>query len=307
MATIDWTEPTLTTNYSLVLDRIDEKIESCAAMFNDANTNVSHPEGSIKLADVSTDKVFQRYTSSVWVNMTNTFQMAVTKLESPTGSQELGAYYLDLGNATGSLDINTVTDSAHGSRAGASLHALAQASTSNGFMSGDDKQKLDDLTDHTGQTISDLYDTYIPFPSAGEIIDGTLLTTKRYSPSRITSSISAKMQKAEALIYTSLYDVGAAVSGAVPIEAANGPYQKMVLGGITTLNFSTTGVYTLYLSIYQDTTGNRVLNLPDGYWEGGNKLSISSAANSLSIVTVHYNGTFLVYSIVRDIIRVPPL
>jgi hypothetical protein len=303
MATINWNEPTLTTNYSLVLARIDEKIELCATLFNNGDTVTNGPPtGSIKLADNSTNKVFQTWSGSSWGNITNNFEMTVTKLAettAPGAAARTGGYYLDLTNSTGILPAGRFNDTAHGSRIGGNLHAVATTST-NGFMSATDKTKLDNLASPTGSSIATLYHSYVDFPTSPEILAGTEIGTRRYSPSLIFSSITAKMQKANSLIYTSMYNLGT-VSGLTNIDATNGNYQKLTLGGATTLLFSTTGVYTIFIHVYQDATGYRSLSLPSGLWENGNVALVTSTANSLSILTVRYDGTNYIYSMMRDI------
>lgn len=56
-----------------------------------------------------------------------------------------GAFYLDLTNAVNILPSANFNDTAHGNRAGGSLHALVVSGGANGFMSGTDKAKLDGI------------------------------------------------------------------------------------------------------------------------------------------------------------------
>jgi hypothetical protein len=67
---------------------------------------------------------------------------AASALDADLLDGQHGAYYQDLANATGSLPAARFDDTAHGNRAGGTLHPAVTASV-NGFMVAADKAKLD--------------------------------------------------------------------------------------------------------------------------------------------------------------------
>lgn len=317
MATVNFSEPKNTTNYSTIINILNDKIEASITMFNSVGgiyTNI--PENAIQLYDTGSNLIPQKYTSGSWSDMSETFQMTVTKLKCPTsGTQEDGDYYLDLANATGSLTgtlpTGSLADSGHGQRGSGTtsvpLHAIAIADSSPGFMSALDKGYLDAIValDLVNAGVKTKYHKLVNNPTVSQIAAGTLKTNKRYSPYTIFQSVSAKMQQAKALIYTEEYSLDAdVVANAVAVDAANGNFQNITLTADTTITgFSTVGVYKMQIVITQGTAGN-TLTIPSGYWEGGVKKTITTGINTICVLHIHWNGTILSYSMQRKMILV---
>ena len=88
-----------------------------------------------------------------------------------------------------------------------------------------------------------------------------------------------------------LYSIGT-TSGTITPNAMNGSVQTLTLNGNLTWNAFTSPVagQSITMIIKQDATGNRTLTSTGIKWAGGSK-TLSTAANSIDIATVYYDGT----------------
>lgn len=88
-----------------------------------------------------------------------------------------------------------------------------------------------------------------------------------------------------------IYDNGNSGTATITPDAANGSVQKYTLTGNITLNAFGTPVagQSMTLILVQDATGSRTLT-SSMKWAGGTK-TLSTAANSIDIATIYYDGT----------------
>ena len=97
-----------------------------------------------------------------------------------------------------------------------------------------------------------------------------------------------------------VYAIGT-TSGSVTPNAYNGPVQTITLNGSLTLN-APTGMSTgssIALIIRQDATGSRTMTPNSAYkFAGGNK-TLSTAASSIDLMTIFYDGTNYLCSLAR--------
>lgn len=90
----------------------------------------------------------------------------------------------------------------------------------------------------------------------------------------------------------SIYDNGNSGAATITPNAANGSVQKYTLTGNITWNAFGTPVagQSITMILVQDATGSRTLTSTGIKWAGGTK-TLSTAANSIDIATVYYDGT----------------
>lgn len=89
-----------------------------------------------------------------------------------------------------------------------------------------------------------------------------------------------------------VYALGS-TSGTITPSVYNGPVQTLTLTGNLTLN-APTGMTTgsnMVLIIRQDGTGSRAMTANTAYKFAGNSKTLSTAANSIDVMTVFYDGT----------------
>ena len=126
------------------------------------------------------------------------------------------------------------------------------------------------------------FSTYLASPPA---IGGTAAAAGTFTALTSTGAMSFK-QPVEAI-----YDNGNSGAATITPNAANGSVQKYTLTGNITWNAFGTPVagQSMTMMLIQDGTGSRTLT-STMKWAGGTK-TLSTAASSIDIVTVYYDGT----------------
>lgn len=76
------------------------------------------------------------------------------------------------------------------------------------------------------------------------------------------------------------------------IDWTQGDKQTITLTANCTFTFTApSGVSGLVLRLVQDATGSRTVTWPSMKWAGGAAPTLTTAANSVDIVSIYYNGT----------------
>ena len=134
----NWSLPTTSSVYTVVLTEIDGKDIDCARMFSTAYTAATNvPTGTIRWND--TNKNWDKWSGSAWAALATQYSIDVDNFGGQASS-----YYRNAGNLNaGTLAGARFNDTSHGARAGGSLHANASITVA-GFMSAADKISLAD-------------------------------------------------------------------------------------------------------------------------------------------------------------------
>lgn len=81
-------------------------------------------------------------------------------------------------------------------------------------------------------------------------------------------------------------------SGSATIDWKNGTNAIITLTENTTISFSNPGQPChLQLEVIQNSTGGYTLTLPTIKWAGGVSLTLSTAANNISVISLYFDGT----------------
>lgn len=249
----NWTNPTNSSLYTDVLNELHELINKNATMLKDviidADTNL--PENSIRWDNI-TNK-FSIWSASAWGDLSSEYDINVLSLNG-----QVGSYYLDAANFTGTLPAGIIDDAAHGILTDQTLHSVA-TDTVAGFMSAQDKLDLVAAANRTTTEVE-------------TIVKDTLDTG------------------INSLLYSSMHSN---VDNDTVIDVGNGNYQKVTFTIPSSLSFVAKGTvaYTIYIYI---TTGGNTITIPPGTWLGGKEQLVNSGT---CILTVDYDGTGYYYSV----------
>lgn len=134
----DWAQPTINSQYDILVADFRDRDDDLARQF-DGVTSSNIPTGAIRWS--SANRRHEKWDGTSWAELVSTgYNISADRL----GGQD-SAFYRNAGNLNaGTLPAARFNDTAHGSRGGGSLHALATQSA-NGFMAAGDKAKLDGL------------------------------------------------------------------------------------------------------------------------------------------------------------------
>ena len=99
----------------------------------------------------------------------------------------------------------------------------------------------------------------------------------------------------------SVYNLGI-LSGTQTVDFLNGPVQRFVINGPVTLNLPSnmTAGSNLTLLITQDGVGSRVITFDSAYRFAGGADLISTQANSIDVMTIFYDGSRYLASLIRN-------
>ena len=239
----NWSNPTVNSLYADVLPDLHDLIYKNATLLQDTVSDTNIPTNAKKW-DTASDS-FKKWNGATWDDLAATYNINVSNL----GGQ-IASYYLDAGNATGTLAAGIIDDTAHGSLGGLTLHSEATI-TDAGFMSAIDKQNLAAAENRTEAEV--------------KIIVRTTLD-----------------EGVDSLLYTVNFDNGSSTV----FDVTNSNYQTATYTAIQTISFVTKGTlaYTMYLYI---NTGGFAITLPTGLWAGGTPIAIDTG---LCLLTVHADG-----------------
>jgi len=220
----------------------------------------------------------------------NASDAALRDRATHTGTQAAGtitglAAVATSGSATditvGTLPAARFNDTAHGARAGGTLHANAVAAGAAGFMTGADKTKLDGVA--TGATANSA--------------DATLLARANHTGTQAQSTVTglvadltAKAGLATAQNFTAAQGttpVGLTDAANIATNAALSNNFTVTLAGNRTLDNPTNVVAgrTYTWVVTQDGTGSRTLAYGTAFdFPGGTAPTLSTAANSVDMV-----------------------
>ncbi|MCW8923698.1 MAG: hypothetical protein OQK69_08730 [Gammaproteobacteria bacterium] len=134
---MDWNLPTINSIYTDVIDYFKGRDDDCARMFS-SGTLTNLPVNTIRWSPASNR--WEIWSGSEWGTLTSKYIIDVDTLDGQHGS-----YYRNAGNLNaGTLPAARFNDTAHGNRAGGSMHAAVTTSV-NGFMIASDKVKLNSI------------------------------------------------------------------------------------------------------------------------------------------------------------------
>ncbi len=198
--TTNWNNPTLTSNYLVVLDELKERDKDCALMFDNVDST-SIPTSAIGWK--AENNRFEKYNGSVWSQLSASYNINVTNLGG-----EAASYYTDASNmSTGTLPSAVFNNTSHGNRGGGALHSIAVAGGAAGFISGADKEKIDNMNTLEG---SEVFALVLEEDGEGSGLDANLLNGingSEYATKTFVQSDIASSNKISAWIYFNGIDI----------------------------------------------------------------------------------------------------
>ena len=251
----NWSNPTVNSLYTAVLTELHDLIDKNATLLQDTVSDTNIPTNAKKW-DTASDS-FKKWNGATWDELAATYNINVSNL----GGQ-IASYYLDAGNATGTLAAGIIDDTAHGVLGGLTLHAEATI-TDAGFMSAQDKIDLAAAENRTEAEVKTIVRTTLD-----EGIDS--------------------------LVHTVNFDNGSSTV----FDVTNSNIQKATYTAIQTISFVNKGTLAYTMQLYI-TTGNFAITLPTGLWEGGIAIAVDTG---LCILTVHADGAGnYIYELLKDV------